>query len=51
MHKIPPKSEAVNRQKWLVTLNLTEDDVLANTTGSVAEISEMVIQPKYPFYV
>ena len=28
MHRIPPKSETVNRQKWLVALNLTEDDVL-----------------------
>ena len=28
MHRIPPKSEAVNRQKWLVALNLTEGDVL-----------------------
>ena len=27
MHRIPPKSEAVNRQNWLVALNLTEDDV------------------------
>ena len=30
MYRIPPKSEAVNRQKWLVALNLTEDDVLEN---------------------
>ena len=28
MHRIPPKSEAVNRQRWLVALNLTEDYVL-----------------------
>ena len=28
MHRIPPKSEPVNRQKWLVALNLTEDDIL-----------------------
>ena len=28
MHKIPPMSDAVNTQKWLVALNFTEDDVL-----------------------
>ena len=28
MHKIPPKLEAVNRQKWLMALNLTEHQVL-----------------------
>ena len=28
MHRILPKSEAVNRQKLLVTLDLTKDDML-----------------------
>ena len=27
MHRIPPKSDSVNRQRWLMALNLTEGDV------------------------
>ena len=50
MHRIPPKSEAVNRQKWLVALNLTEDDALEHHR-ICSVISEMVIRPKYPHYI
>ena len=38
MHRIPPKSKVVNRQKWSVTLNLTEYDVLEHHRISISEM-------------
>ena len=55
MHRILPKSEAVNRQKRLVTLNLTKDDVLEHhricsqhfRNGDTTQISSLHLSARF----